>query len=180
MEESAKGRVHDMKKLICVFLAFFLVACAGTGGSDGPAKPSKKMLKGTWEVTDIRFVGEAGLYKANLFEIADSSCFKGSDWIFIPNNGKGRISLDVASSLCSPSINYIHWSFYEPGDGSTKFQLKHADAKGNPTDPSGRGYRANIDQLNGPMMVMRVASSYQGNAFDVLMTFNKVSDSIAM
>ncbi len=170
-----------MKNLVYLLMALFLVACAGTGGgSSGPAKPSKKMLKGSWEVSNIRFVGEAGLYKANLFEIADSSCFKGSDWILIPNNGKGRIDLDVTSSLCSPSSHYIHWSFYEPGDGSTQFQLKHADAKGNPVDASGRGYRANIDQLNGGTMIMRVASSYQGNAFDVLLTLNKVSDSIAM
>lgn len=169
-----------MKNLVSVLLIMFLVACAGTGGSSGPAKPSKKMLKGTWEVSDIRFVGEAGLYKANLFELADSSCFKGSDWIFIPNNSKGRVSLDVTSSLCSPASHYIRWSFYEPGDGTVTFQLKHADAKGNPTDPSGRGYRANIDQLNGSVMVLRVPTSYQGSAFDVLLTFNRVSDSITM
>ncbi len=170
-----------MKKITYLVFALFLVGCAGSGGgSDGPAKPSKKMFKGSWEVSDIRFVGDAGLYKANLFEIADSSCFKGSDWVFIPNNGKGKVSLDVSSSLCSPSTQYIHWSLYEPGDGSSQFQFKHADAKGNPLDASGRGYRANIDQLNASTMVMRVASTYQGNAFDVLLTLNKVSDDITM
>ena len=58
-----------------------------------PIKSKKKLLRGTWEVTNIKFVGDKGLYKANLFEIADSPCFNGSQWIFIPNNGSGKFTV---------------------------------------------------------------------------------------
>jgi hypothetical protein len=155
-----------------------LVACASSGSGEAP-KPSKKMLKGTWQVSDIRFVGDKGLYKANLFEAADSACFKGSQWVFIPNNGSGKYTLNSTASQCAPATNRIHWSFFEPGDGSVQFQMKYLDEAGK-TVAGGRGYRANIDELNSSVMVMRVPSTYQGNPFDVLMTFNKVSDDITL
>ena len=86
-----------VKNSIVAALLLSLVGCASMGGgSSGAQKPSKKMLKGTWQVTNIRFVGHQGLYKADLFDVADSACFKGSEWVFIPNNGAGRFSLTGA------------------------------------------------------------------------------------
>jgi hypothetical protein len=169
-----------MKKLLIVALAMCLTACAAmnSGSGDVPPKPNKKLLKGTWQVTDIRFVGDQGLYKAELFNMADSPCFRGSEWVFIPNNGSGRFSISSTASQCRPSSNRIHWSFYEPSEGVYQFQFKYVDAKGKPLDADNRGYRSNIDELNQGMMTMRVASTYQGNPFDVVMTFTKVSENI--
>lgn len=171
-----------MKTLLAVTLSIFLLACATTnsGGADAAPKPSKKLLKGSWEVTGIRFVGDKGLYKANLFELADSACFKGSDWVFIPNNGAGKFTISSTASQCQPSSNRIHWSFYQAGDDAYQFQFKYVNEKGKPLDAANRGYRATIDDLNQSMMVLRVATTYQGNPFDVVMTFTKTSDDITL
>jgi hypothetical protein len=171
-----------MKTLLVITLSIFLLACATTnsGGTDAAPKPNKKLLKGSWEVTNIRFVGDKGLYKATLFELADSACFNGSGWVFIPNNGAGKFTISSTASQCQPSSNRIHWSFYEPGNGSYQFQFKYVNEKGKPLDAANRGYRATIDDLNESMMVMRVATTYQGNPFDVLLTLTKTSDDITL
>ena len=69
-----------MKKAIYLCLSLLVLSCSATktaGGDQATPKMSKKLLKGTWTVSDIRFVGEAGLYKADLFGVADSPCFQG-------------------------------------------------------------------------------------------------------
>ena len=168
-----------VKNSIVAALLLSLVGCASMGGgSSGAQKPSKKMLKGTWQVTNIRFVGHQGLYKADLFDVADSACFKGSEWVFIPNNGAGRFSLTGAGSQCMASSHRILWSFFEPGDGSYQFQFKFVNEKGKPLDAANRGYRLNIDELSTAMTVMRVPTTYQGNPFEVVMTLTRVSDAI--
>ncbi|MEN8125150.1 MAG: hypothetical protein ABFR32_08460 [Bacteroidota bacterium] len=169
-----------MKKIIYVALTFLIFSCSGTKSETGSSpKSSKKLLKGTWEVTNIRFVGDKGLYKANLFDIADSACFNGSEWVFIPNNGSGKFTVN-STAHCDASSNRIHWSFYEPGDGTYQFQFKFVDDKNKPLDAANTGYRSNIDQLYENTMVMRVATTYEGNPFDVVMTFNKTSDDITL
>lgn len=174
--------VIQMKQLLIVIGAILLLACAGsqTGVADAPPKPNKKLLKGTWQVSAIRFVGDKGLYKANLFEKADSACFNGSEWVFIPNNGAGKFSIVSSASQCQVSSSRIHWSFYKSDDASYQFQFKYVDEKGKPLAEGNRGYRSGIDELNETTMVMRVASSYQGNPFDVVMTFTKMSDDITL
>jgi hypothetical protein len=169
-----------MKTLIVLTLSILLLACATANSADAAPKPKKKLLKGSWDVTDIRFVGDKGLYKATLFELADSPCFKGSAWVFIPNNGSGKFSISSTASQCQPSSNRIHWSFYESADGVYQFQFKYVDEKGKPLDAGNRGYRATIDDLNESVMVLRVATTYQGNPFDVVMTFTKTSDDITL
>ncbi|MEN8187231.1 MAG: hypothetical protein ABFR05_08900 [Bacteroidota bacterium] len=169
-----------MKRLIYITLAFLVISCSSTkSGSEDSTKISKRTLKGTWEVTNIRFVGDKGLYKANLFDLADSPCFNGSQWVFIPNNGSGKFTIN-SSAHCEPSSNRIHWSFFEPGDGTYQFQFKYVDEKNKPLDEANRGYRSNIDQLDDNSMTMRVATTYEGNPFDVVMTFNKVSEDISL
>ncbi|RUA12803.1 MAG: hypothetical protein DSY82_00275 [Flavobacteriia bacterium] len=170
-----------MKKTFYIIIfAFLLISCSSTKTtSNGTSKTSKKMLKGTWQVTNLRFVGEKGIYKANLFDIADSACFIGSEWVFIPNNGSGKFTINGTSN-CEASVNRIHWSFYEPGDGSYQFQFKFVDEKNKPLDAANRGYRAKIDQIDENSMILRVATTYEDNPFDVLMTFNKVSDDISL
>jgi hypothetical protein len=169
------------RHLLAVTLTALLVACAASspGGAGAAPKVSKGTLKGTWQVTDMRFVGAQGLYKAVLFERADSACFKGSEWVFIPNNGAGKFTLNSPASQCAAGATRIHWSLYQPGDGSNQFQFKYLDERGK-VAAGGRGYRATIDALTPTSMILRVPSSYQGNPFDVLMSFSKVSDDITL
>lgn len=170
-----------MKKLLFLSLFTFLLVSCGASKSDTAAKPSKKTLKGTWQVTNLRFVGEQGLYKATMFDLEDSACFKGSEWVFIPNNGSGKFSLSgEGGSQCEPVTSRIHWSFYEPGDGSYQFQFKYVDEKNKPLDAANRGYRCNIDSLQENAMEMRVQVTYDGKPFDIVMSFEKVSDDFAL
>lgn len=169
-----------MKKIILVsFLTLLLISCGSTQSTGGAEKPSKKTLKGTWEVTNIRFIGEQGLYKARLFDMADSPCFKGSQWVFIPNNGSGKYTIPAASQ-CEEVTTRIHWSFYEPGDGTYQFQFKYVDEKNKPIDPANRGYRSTIVNLEPSTMIMKVNTTYDGKPFDVEMTFTKVSEDFAL
>ena len=168
-----------MKKLLFFsFVILFMTSCGSTQ-SNTEAKPSKKTLKGTWKVTNIRFVGEKGLYKANLFDMADSACFKESEWVFIPNNGSGKYTL-LAGSQCEAVTTRIHWSFYEPGDGTYQFQFKYVDEKNKPVDSANRGYRSTLDSLEESTMSMRVQSTYEGNEFDVVLTFTKISEDFTL
>jgi hypothetical protein len=169
-----------MKKLFYFsFIILFLSACGSTQSSSTSAKPSKKTLKGTWKVTNIRFVGQEGLYKAKLFDLADSACFKESEWVFIPNNGTGKFSINQGSQ-CEAVTQRILWSFYEPGDGVYQFQFKYVDEKNKPIDPANRGYRSNIDTLEENNMTMRVVTTQDGNEFDVVLTFTKISTDFAL
>ena len=168
-----------MKKLVYFsFVVLFLSSCGSTQSSS-EAKPSKKTLKGTWQITNIRFVGEKGLYKANLFDMADSACFKGSEWVFIPNNGSGKYTINE-STQCEPVATRIHWSFYEPGDGTYQFQFKYVDENNKPIDSANRGYRSKIDSLEENSMIMRVATTVDGKEFDLILTFTKVSEDFAI
>lgn len=166
-----------MKSFAYIFLTFLIVSCTAT-------KPTstgfnKRTLKGTWQVTNIRFVGDKGLYKAHLFDLADSACFNKSTWVFIPNNGSGKFSLN-GGGQCTASTNFIHWSFYEGNGGGTQLQFKYVDAKKKVLDPANTGYRSKIDQLSPNNMVVRIATTYEGNPFDVVMTLNKVSENITL
>lgn len=165
-----------MKNFFYLLLAALVISCsASKSGSASATKMNKRTLKGTWEVSDIRFVGEEGLYKADLFGLADSPCFKGSDWVFIPNNGTGKFTIKAANR-CAAGSHRILWSFNETGDGMTQFQFKYVDEKNKPLSGDRSGYRANIDVLTTTNMVLRVKTNYQGTAFDVVLTMDKISE----
>ena len=168
-----------MKKItLFLTLTIFLSLLSFTKiNEETPSKSKKKLLKGTWEVTNIKFVGDKGLYKANLFGVADSPCFKGSQWIFIPNNGSGKFTIN-SSEHCEASSHRIHWSYSESDDGTAVMQFKFVNEKNKPIDPANRGYVLAIDQLEASAMEIRIATTYEGNPFDVVMTFSKVSEDI--
>lgn len=170
-----------MKKTI-YFLTFTLLVFLLSSSKTidvSPAKSKKKLLKGTWEVTNIRFVGDKGLYKANLFDVADSPCFNESQWILVPNNGSGKFTLN-SSAHCEASIHKIHWSYAEADDGTAVMQFKFVNEKNKPLDPANRGYRVKIENLDAASFEMRIATTYKGNPFDVVMTFSKVSDNVKL
>lgn len=168
-----------MKKTLLFLLIMLMASSCGSTKSNTTAKPSKKTLKGTWEVTDIKFVGETGLYKATLFDMADSACYKGSEWVFIPNNNTGKYTINEGSQ-CEGVATRIRWSFYEPGDGTYQFQFKYVDEKNKPIDSANRGYRSVIDSLEPNTMTMRVKTTYEGKEFDVVLTYTKVSEDFAI
>ncbi|MEO1010505.1 MAG: hypothetical protein AAFX53_04315 [Bacteroidota bacterium] len=168
-----------MKKLSFALLGLLIMSCSATQSGASANKPNKKTLKGTWEVTDIRFVGEDGLYKADLFDTADSPCFKGSQWVFIPNNATGKFTLSSANR-CAGSTHRILWSFFDSGDGTHDFQFKFVDAKNKPLSASKSGYRMKIANLSPATMETRVKTSQGGNPFEVVLSMSKVSEDITL
>lgn len=166
-----------MKNILVLLAVFLLFSCSSSkSAADGP---NKKTLKGTWEVVNIKFIGHEGFYKAFLFDKADSSCFKNSEWVFIPNNGSGKFATHNSNSTCEVTTNRIHWSFFESGDGSTQFQFKYVDEKNKPLYGS-QGYRTQLNLIDESSMTLTVPTTHDGNPFNVIMTFNKISDDFTL
>lgn len=169
-----------MKKITFLLAVLLIVSCSATkSGGGATTKLSQRTLKGTWQVTDIRFVGEGGLYKANVFDLADSPCFKGSEWVFIPNNGTGKFTL-AATNRCDGSAHRILWSFADQGNGTAVFSFKFVDEKNKTLSGDKSGYRTSIEGLTDTNFELRVNSSYEGRAFDVVMSLAKVSEEFSL
>ena len=169
-----------MKNTIYLVLAMLIVSCSATTSATSQSTTmKKKTLKGTWSLTDIRFIGEEGLYKADLFGIADSPCYKGGEWMFIPNNGTGRFSIN-GTDRCQEGTHRILWSFYEAGDGSTQLQFKLVDTKNKPLSGDKSGYRMIIKSLTETKTVFMVEVDYEGKPFDVELTLDKVSKDVTL
>lgn len=166
-----------MKKLASILIIVVLFGCGAA--KNGSELPGKRTLKGTWEVTDINFIGAEGIYKAFLFDAADSACFKGSEWVLIPNNASGKFTTNVSNSTCSALSYRIIWSFFESGNNKS-FQFKYADERNRPQSKDRTGYRATINELSDGNMTITVPSTYEGNAFNVVMKFNKKSDNVKL
>jgi hypothetical protein len=166
-----------MKPLISTLLCVLIFSCSSSKSATGPGKPNKKDLKGTWEVTNIKFVGEEGLYKANIFDTAGSVCFKNSEWVFIPNNATGRFTLNQTNN-CEAISQRILWSFFESEDGTYDFQFKFVNAKNKPLADKMSGYRLKITDLSASTMETRVQTTQNGQDIDVVLSFQKISDEI--
>lgn len=171
-----------MKKAIYLGLALIFISCSATktgGGGEAAPKTSKKLLKGTWTVSDIRFVGEAGLYKADLFGTADSPCFKGGEWLFIPNNGTGRFSIN-GTERCAEGTSRILWSFNDHKDGTGEILFKFVDEKNKPLAGDNTGYSIAVESLTESNAEFWVKTEYDGQPFDVVMTLGKTSNEVRL
>ena len=171
-----------MKNTIYLFIALIAMSCSATkagGGAETAQKKGKKLLKGTWTVSDIRFVGEAGLYKADLFGVADSPCFKGGEWLFIPNNGTGRFSIN-GTERCTESTNRILWSYVDDKDGTGKIQFKFVDEKNKPLSSDKTGYSISVESISETNAEFRVKTEYDGQPFDVVISLNKTSKEVKL
>ena len=166
-----------MKKITTLVLALIFISCGAS--KSGSELPSKKTLKGTWEIYDIDFLGAPGIYKAFLFDTSDSACFKGSEWVFIPNNATGRFTTNASNSTCEVSNTRIIWSFFD--DNETRYlQFKLVDEKNKPLAGKKTGYRSKIESLSESNMSVVVPSVYNGEAFDVVLKFSKKSTDLTL
>lgn len=105
------------KFLLVLSLSVILLACkssnqAASVTSAKTDRNSQKEIKGNWQITSVSFPGSDYL-KVNSFQIADSKCFIGSTWNFIPNNNKGSMSLN--QSDCPSFSSPIVWSINKEG-----------------------------------------------------------------
>ncbi len=115
--------MRNLHKIILVLIIpVFLFSCKTTAPAAGTTTQTDRKqqsdLKGNWKITEVSFPG-SDYFKVNSFQIADSKCFVGSTWQFIPNNNKGSVSLTLGD--CPAFNSSIVWSINKEGTFALKF-----------------------------------------------------------
>lgn len=112
-----------MKKLILVaFIGLSVVSCKPT--MDGKSQVG---LKGNWTMTKVSRIG-GELTKISSFQIADSDCFKGSQWKFVSNNNSGTVAL-TQGGACPAFESNFKWTVSPEGTFGLKFVDQGEKAK---------------------------------------------------
>lgn len=117
---------------IFLTLTFSLLvfACKTQAPAEGTTTSTDRKLqselKGDWKITAVNFTG-SDYFRVNSFQVADSKCFIGSTWQFVPNNNKGNMSLNSVD--CPSFSSPIVWSISKEGVFSLKFINSGTKAK---------------------------------------------------
>jgi hypothetical protein len=112
--------MRQLLSLAIILITLFSCKSSSPTVSQAPGldRSSQSGLKGNWQITNVSFPGYDYL-KVTSFQIADSKCFIGSIWNFIPNNNKGTMTLNSAG--CTPFSSPIAWSINKDGSFGLKF-----------------------------------------------------------
>lgn len=117
-----------MKKYLLTGLFAIMLVVTGCKSNSAVGtkvdRSSANLLKGNWVITSVTFPG-SDYIKVNSFELADSKCFEGSTWTFVPNNDKGTMNINSAS--CSSFSSPITW--YINKDGQFVLKVLNAGEK---------------------------------------------------
>jgi hypothetical protein len=151
----------------CVVVLFSCKSTSTTSSSPKADRASQSGIKGNWQITDVTYPGSA-YFKVNSFQIADSKCFIGSTWNFIPNNNKGTISLN--KSDC-PSFNSpIVWSI----DNDGMFRLKIVDP-GVKAKTVTQGYLLRVSNQTGNSFQLIDQINVGGQNKEIIYQFEKIN-----
>jgi hypothetical protein len=96
-----------MKKLL--LLSMCVIGMASCGSLD---TKSQTGLKGDWMISSVTYPG-SDYIKVTSFDVADSKCFEGSSWKFVPNNNTGTMTL--AKAGCPSFTSPIVWTITKEG-----------------------------------------------------------------
>jgi len=96
-----------MKKLILFGMFVLMMVSCKTLDTK-----SQTGLKGNWTISSVTYPG-SDYIKVTSFDIADSKCFEGSSWNFVPNNNKGTMSLNNVG--CPSFSSPIVWTVTKEG-----------------------------------------------------------------
>lgn len=112
-----------MRKLFYLgAIALFVVSCKPTMDTK-----SQVGLKGSWTLTKVTHIG-GEFVKVNSFNIADASCFQGSQWKFVSNNNTGSLALNQGGDCPHFDSNFM-WSITPNGLFEFKFVDQGEKAK---------------------------------------------------
>lgn len=112
-----------MKKLILLsFIGLSVVSCKPT--MDGKSQVG---LKGNWTMTNVSRIGDQ-MVKISSFQMADSDCFKGSQWKFVSNNNSGTFAL-TQGGACPIFESNFKWTISPDGTFGIKFVDQGEKAK---------------------------------------------------
>ena len=159
------------KHLLASFLIAFLCSCSTTTKTTSftakTDRGSQKEIKGNWQITNVSYPG-SNYFKVNSFQIADSKCFIGSNWNFIPNNNKGSMSLNQVG--CQSFSSPIVWSINKEG----LFGLKILDA-GIKSNKVVQGYMLKVaNQTENSFQLIDIID-VGGQKTDVVYQFEKIN-----
>lgn len=112
-----------MKKLFLTgMIAIMFIGCKSNSATATKLdRASQNQLKGNWMINSVSFTG-SDYIQINSFQLADSKCFEGSTWSFVPNNNKGQMLINNAE--CTSFSSPITWFINEGG----QFVLKILNA----------------------------------------------------
>lgn len=144
---------------------------AGCAGSK-EARTMKKSIDGKWNLETVIVDGNNAILNVKVFNEADNSCFIGSNWNFIGNNGTGEYRLLKNEGGCSNVTRKIRWTIYEPAGEEKRFQFKRLDDKNNPMD-DGNGYRLTINDLTDSTMKFTSQITYNNKPVNIIYNFVK-------
>jgi hypothetical protein len=100
-----------MKKIILMIVfAIAITSCKSTSATSTKIDSNSQYpLKGNWRISSVSYPG-SDYIKVNSFQIADSKCFEGSSWKFVPNNNSGQMTIERANcpSMSSPITWFIN------------------------------------------------------------------------
>jgi len=132
-------------------------------------KTYRSTINGTWELSDVSFQNNSGMFKSVLFNDAEDICFEGSEWFFRANNSTGSYTINSAGN-CPAGTRNIRWSVVERENGINQFQFKFIDEKRNDIS-GGLGYRLDIVSLSESTMQLRSNVTVDGQPVSVVYQF---------
>lgn len=158
-----------MKQLIfSAITLLFLAGCKSTSPTTTSLdRDSQNLMKGSWTLSDVHFTG-SDVFSVESFQLADSGCFEGSTWTFVPNNNKGEMSLN--KSGCAAFSSPITWFVNRDGE----FVLKVLNA-GEKARKVRDGYVLRLANQTGVSFELVDRVSLAGKMTDVTYRFNKVN-----
>ncbi len=131
----------------------------------------RNTIEGTWELTNVDYKGNSGLFKSTVFNDTQAVCFEGSEWFFRKSNSTGTYTINKPGN-CINGTRYIRWSVYEPDIGGYQLQFKFTNEKKKAI--SKNGYRLDIKQLTDTEMVLSSKNMVDGKSVNLEYTFKKL------
>lgn len=145
-----------------------LYSCSGSK----EVRAMKSTINGKWHLETVTIEGDNSILNVKMFNEADNSCFIGSSWDLVGNNGSGSYTLVEGKDGCSLLTRKIRWSVYEPGGEEKKFQFKRLDDNNKPMDDN-NGYRLNIASISETKMTLTSQISHNNKPVNILYNFVK-------
>jgi len=158
-----------MKQLIfSAIMLLFLAGCKSTSPTaTNLDRDSQNLMKGTWTLSSVNYTG-SDVFAVETFQLADSGCFEGSTWTFVPNNNKGEMSIN--KSGCAAFSSPITWFVNRDGE----FVLKILNA-GDKARKVRDGYVLRVANQTGDSFELVDRVSIAGKMNDVTYRFNKLN-----
>ena len=154
-----------MKKIVCIGLIASVLSFCKSNPSSAINTTDTSKIKGDYTITSVTYPGQ-NLFKIKSFDIADSQCFVNSNWNFIANNNKGKLTL--GNSKCDFFESDITWYVNK----NEEFIFKNLSSKNNPKDVK-EGFKLRISDITDSSFKLVDKVFLDGSSSEIIYQFNK-------